>query len=315
MSRFAILSAFALAASSLALGACSQSGNSGAESSASPQASASATSSESSAMPMAAATGEASASPAAAGSGQPAPAASTYTVAYTDLDGTFGAAQIEDLAKLGVFGPPAGTFDPRGSITRGDFARWLVMANNAIWANQPDRVIRPSQGATSSYPDVPTSHPDFTYIQGLYDAGFSVGFPDKTFKPDDKLTHEQMIAIKESVDRGGVDKYYVSFWSSTMPNWKDKSQVNAIFRGAIAEDSGLDRSATVTYNLPNFVVGNIGRAFGAIAMFRPQDPVTRAQAALVLWKIGPHDDKFNPSDAPRSAADALAPPTPTPPTP
>jgi hypothetical protein len=228
------------------------------------------------------------------------------------LNGTFGSAQITDLAELGVFGTPTGGFNPTGTLTRGDFARWLVSANNAIWANSPDRVIRPSQSATSSYPDVPTTHPDFAYIQGLYDAGFSVGFPDKTFKPDQKLTHEQMIAMKEAVDRGGLDKYYVTYWSSTMPNWKDKSQVNAIFRGPIAEDGGLDRSVVAQWNLPNYVIGNVGRSFGAIAMFRPQDPVTRAQAALVLWKMGPHNDHHGPGDAPRSAADALAPPSPTP---
>lgn len=256
------------------------------------------------------ASAEESASPSASGS-SPAASASVYAVAYTDLNGTFGAAQIQDLAKLGVFGPPTGAFNPTATITRGDFARWLVNANNAIWANDPDRIIRPSQSATSSYPDVPTSHPDFTYIQGLYDAGFSVGFPDKTFKPDANLTHEQMIAIKEAVDRGGLDKYYVSYWSSTMPDWKDKAQINAIFRGPIAEDSGLDRSVVSQWNLPNFVIGNVGRAFGAIAMFRPQDPVTRAQAALVLWKMGPHNDHHGTGDAPRSAADALAPPVPT----
>ena len=313
MSRFAsVLFVALMTASPLILDACS--GNSGgSQGSASPSTSAEASaeaSPGSSAAPEAMASGG-SASPAATGS-VPAPAVSVYAVAYTDLNGTFGAAQIQDLAKLGVFGAPSGTFNPTATITRGDFARWLVNANNAIWANDPDRVIRPSQAATSSYPDVATSHPDFAYIQGLYDAGFSVGFPDKTFKPNANLTHEQMIAIKEAVDRGGVDKYYVTWWSSTMPNWKDKAQINTIFRGAIAEDSGLDRSVVSQWSLPTYVIGNAGRAFGAIAMFRPQDPVTRAQAALVLWKIGPHNDHHGTGDAPRSAADALAPPSPSP---
>ena len=166
----------------------------------------------------------------------------------------------------------------------------------------------------AAYPDVATSHPDFAYIQGVYDAGFAIGFPDKTFRPDANLTREQMIAIKESVDRGGVDKYYVSFWDSTMPDWKDKQQVNKQFRGAIAEDAGLDHYA-MAQRMPVLVIGNVPRSFGAIAMLRPQQPVTRAEAASILWKIGAHNDKVlnaQPSDAPRSAADALAPPTPTP---
>ena len=235
-------------------------------------------------------------------------------VTYNDISGTFGQKEITDLAALGVFGTPSGKFDPAGTITRAEFARWLVLANNAIWQNDPDKLIHPSESTTSAFPDVWASNPDFVYIQGLYDAGFTVGFPDKTFKPDSQLTREQMIAIKESVDRGGVDKYYVSFWDTATPDWKDKQQINKQFRGAIAEDSGLDRQA-VAQHLPNLVIGNVPRTFGAIAMLRPQQPVTRAEAALILWNMGAHTDKVlnaQPGDVPLSAADALIPPTPSP---
>ncbi|HYL27674.1 MAG TPA: S-layer homology domain-containing protein [Candidatus Nitrosotalea sp.] len=304
MYRFRTAAA-ALFALGIALSACTNSGNSSSESSASPEASAS---------------GAAEASPAASASAtsgaESSPATNAGTpVNYTDLSGTFGEKQISELAALGVFGTPSGTFNPTGTITRGDFVKWLVLANNAIFADNAGKQIRPSQGATSSYPDVGTSHPDFPYIQGMYDAGFAVGFPDKTFKPDALLTHEQMIAIKESVDRGGVQQYYVANWDSTLPNWKDKQQINKLFRGAIAEDGGLDRVAVVNWNHPNLVIDNVPRTFGAIAMFRPQDNVTRSQAALVLWKMGAHTDHVSnptPDDVPRSAADALAPPTPTP---
>jgi hypothetical protein len=244
------------------------------------------------------------------------PAANSGTpVTFTDLNGVFGQKEITELASLGIFGTPSGNFNPAGTITRAEFVKWLVLANNAIFANNPGKQIPPSQSTTSAYPDVATSNPNYSYIQGMYDAGFAVGFPDKTFKPDTLLTHEQMIAIKESVDRGGVQQYYVSNWDSTTPDWKDKAQINKLFRGAIAEDNGLDRSAVLSWGHPNIVIGNVPRTFGAIAMFRPQQPVTRAQAALVLWKIGPHNDhiaNLSAEDMPRSAADALAPPTPTP---
>jgi|HubBroStandDraft_2_1064218.scaffolds.fasta_scaffold04071_6 hypothetical protein len=282
------------------LGACTRSENSSstAEASGSPTASAEASPSESAAIE----------------SPSPGATAAATRVAYTDISGTFGQKQITDLAALGVFGTPTGAFNPNGTITRAEFVQWLVQANNAIYANMPDKMIRPSQSTTSAYPDVATSHPDFSYIQGMYDAGFAIGFPDKTFKPDVPLTREQMIAIKEAVDRGGVAKYYVSFWESTTPDWKDKQQINKQFRGAVAEDSGLDRYA-IAQAQPALVIGNVPRAFGAIAMLRPQQPVTRAEAALILWKIGSHNDRVlnaKPDDAPRSAADALAPPTPTP---
>jgi hypothetical protein len=272
----------ALFAGSLFLNGCTHSNNSSAEASASPQTSVTAA--------------------------PPSPAASGTPVAYTDLSSTFGEEQIVDLAALGVFGAPTGTFNPNGTITRGDFVKWLVLANNAIFGNLPGKQIHPSPLTTSSYSDVPTTHPDFPYIQGMYDAGFTAGFPGRTFKPDAALTHEQMIAIKESVDRGGVQSYYIANWNSAMPDWSDKNQINKIFRGAIAEDSGLDRAAVVTWSHPDLVINNVARSFGAIATFRPQEPVTRAQAAVVLWKMGAHTDRISnptPDDAPRTAADAL----------
>jgi hypothetical protein len=266
---------------------------------------------QASASPASVASGEA-ASPSAVEPSSSAPVAAAsggVTVAFTDLGSAYGTKEIDDLARLDVFETSSGAFNPGGTITRADYVRWLVKANNAIWAGDPSRQIRPSSDGKSAYPDVATSHQDFAYIQGMYDSGFAVGFPDKTFKPDMPLTHEQMIAIKESVDRGGVDKYYVDFWDSTMPNWKDRLQINKQFRGAIAEDAHADRTATAQ-GQPTYVIDNVGRSFGAIAMFRPQHPVTRAEAALSIWKIGAHTDKRGANEAPRSAAEALAPPTP-----
>ncbi|MBV8147500.1 MAG: S-layer homology domain-containing protein [Candidatus Eremiobacteraeota bacterium] len=284
-------------AASTLVSACTSSQSTTTEQSASPTGSAAA------AVSVVASTG-ASASPGAAGT----------PVSYTDLVGVPGAEMMTNVASLGVFGMPTGTFNPSGTITRGDFVKWLVLANNAIFASEPDKVIRPSQSTTSSYPDVTTTDPNFSYIQGMYDAGFAVGFPDKTFKPSDLLTREQMIAIKESIDRGGVVKYYVNFSDSLLPNWKDKAQINKLFRGAIAEDYSKDRDA-MKQGRADLVIDNVPRVFGGLAMLRPQQPVTRAQAALVVWKIGAHSDKVLnalPSDVPRSAADALASATATP---
>jgi hypothetical protein len=293
--------AAALCIAGVLMNACARSSGSNVQSSASPEVSTSAL-----------VTGTSPVASATSASAETSPAANAGTpVTYTDLENTPGQREINELASLGVFGVPSGAFNPGGAITRGDFVKWLVLANNALYADSPDKQIRPSQSTTSSYPDVATSHPDFTYIQGMYDAGFAIGFPDKTFKPNALLTHEQMIAIKESVDRGGVQQNFIDNWSSTMPNWKDKAQINKMFRGAIAEDYSLDRSAVLDWSHPNLVIDNVPRAFGAIAMFRPQDTVTRAQAALVLWKIGAHTDQIGnptPSEVPRSADDALAPP-------
>jgi hypothetical protein len=230
----------------------------------------------------------------------PAPSANGMsTPSYTDMDNVSGSIEIGQLAQLGVFESTSGAFSPNDPITRGEFARWLVMANNALWANDPSKQIPLSHASVSAYPDVATTHPDYPYIQGLYDAGFALGFEDKTFRPDDTLTREQMIAMKENVDRGGVEDYYVAHWDSGISYWTDRMQIDPPYRGAIAEDSGFDLQN------PNFGIENVGRTWGALTLFQPTATVTRRDAAMCLWRIGAHTDKTDPADVPRTAEDAL----------
>jgi hypothetical protein len=128
----------------------------------------------------------------------------------------------------------------------------------------------------------------------MQDAGFSVGFPDKTFRPDAPLTREQMFAIKNTFDRGSVDPGLVKgidFARNTvMPPWKDKASISKTYVAAIATGNhgGADNFALV---------------YGASSLFRPQLAVTRAQAAIAVTVIGDH--AFY-GGSPRTAAHALA---------
>jgi S-layer family protein len=273
---------------------CSKNGQSSTTSTASSDASASPVSSPA---PDAAASAIPVVSPsAAAAASVPSPLA---PVGFTDIDGVQGQKEIVQLAQLGVLDATAGPFHPGDAIKRRDFVRWLFKTNNAVWVDQPSRQIHAADAtAQSSFSDLPSSDADFRYVQGLNDAGIAVGFPDKSFKADQPLTREQMIAIKSGLDRGGVEKSYakdVSYARYNLPAWKDKDQVSKTYAAAVAtdvQDDPKDGSPKID---------NIGRTFGAIAMFRPQQPVTRAQAAVVLNVIGAHE-RFA---APRSAAQAL----------
>jgi len=221
------------------------------------------------------------------------------SVGFTDIDGVQGQKEIVQLAQLGVLDATSGAFHPGDAVKRREFVRWLFKANNAVWADQPSRQIHPADAtAPSSFPDLAASDPDFRYVQGLSDAGIAVGFPDKRFKGDQPLTREQMIAIKAGLDRGGVEKSYAaddSYAHYNLPSWKDKAQVSKTYAAAVAtdvQDDPKDGSPKID---------NIGRTFGAIAMFRPQQAVTRAQAAIVLNVIGAHE-RYAP---PRSVAQVL----------
>jgi hypothetical protein len=210
----------------------------------------------------------------------PAAVATSPPPSFTDVTGVNGAKDIVAFAQLGVVDPTSGAFRPGAPIKRREFIRWLVKANNVLWADTPAKKVNLADTTeTSVFPDVATSDPDFPYIQGMQDAGYSVGCPDKTFKPDQALTREQMFAIKNVFDRGSVDAGLVkdvNFARNTaMGPWKDKATISKTYVPGIA--TGNQGGAE-----------SFGLVFGTSSLFRPQLPVTRAQAAVAISVIGEH---------------------------
>ncbi len=222
-------------------------------------------------------------------------AASTPAVALTDIAGVNGQKEITELALLGVVDPVSGTFNPGGPIKRRDFIRWLVKSNNVLWSDTPGKQVKlADKTESSSFPDISTSDPDFPYVQGMQDAGYSVGFPDKKFRPDQSLTREQMFAIKNVFDRGSVDPGFVKdiiFARNTaMPAWRDKQSISKTYVPGIATGAGGGAQS-------------FALVYGTSSLFHPQIAVTRAQAAVLVTVVGDH--AFY-GGAPRTAAQALA---------
>jgi S-layer homology domain len=262
--------------------------------------------------------------PAATASAPASPTAPT-AIGFDDIQGVFGEKEITQLAQLGVFESASGKFNPQQTITRAEFVRLLVRANNAIWFDQSDKMVRPAEGGTATFPDVPTSHPDFRYIQGMINAGFAVGFDEKAFKPNEPLTREQMIAIKIGVDKGGLEEVVLNpagkrfstltidgnaLKSNTLaakvPDWTDRNQISKQFIPAFNSQAyvyyGGGSDPWMAEAKDPFQ--NVNRAFGAIKALRPQLPVTRAEAAAAVSLVGNHQtDRFN--MVVRTAEDAL----------
>jgi hypothetical protein len=199
-----------------------------------------------------------------------APAAPA-TASFTDISGTFAEQTIKDMASLGVFDSTTGEFKPNAPITRSEFVRWLVKANNAYYKDTPDQQIRLAESGTATFVDVPAGNPDFPYIQGMANAGYVIGTDATHFTPDRAITREEMIAIKASRDEHGmnmdpVDPMFIPY--------ADKAKVAKVYTGAIHEDDSVRTSH------------NIARVWGAIKTFNPQMPVTRAEAAVCLSEFG-----------------------------
>jgi hypothetical protein len=207
-------------------------------------------------------------------------------VGFTDIQGIFAEQQIKDLAQLGVFDVATGTFAPQDTIKRSEFARWLVKANNALYADTPSKQIRPAEGTEQAFTDVPPSHPDYKYVQALANAGFIVGVDEKHFAPDRDLSREEMIAIKVPVDLGG-DPYKNTGLGDVRAAFpfSDDDKISKRYYDAIYGDN-FDGSKNIT------------RVFGQMRTFQPQRPVTRSEAAACVSTIGNY--------TPRSASEALA---------
>jgi len=196
---------------------------------------------------------------------------------------------INELGKLGVLNPAAISgkpnpnspiFDPNKVITRREFARWLIAANNQIESNQPAKQIRlATDSSPPTFQDVPRTDPDFAAIQGLAEAGIipsqlSGDNTALTFRPDAPLTREQMILWKIPLDTrlatsGATFEAIKQTWG-----FQDTFKIDPKVLKALLTD------------FQNGDAANIRRVYGYTTIFQPKKPVTRAEAAGTIWYFG-----------------------------
>ncbi len=198
------------------------------------------------------------------------------TQLFSDLAGAPNQALIEALARTGIFNGLGKEFKPYKPISRGEYAAWLVNANNALQAQSKQIHFAPQ--LPPQFKDLPANHPFFKYVQALANAGWSVGYEDGTYRPDKAITREEMIGMKVPVDLGKVSEPQKSQMSFV---WKfsDAKDVDNRFSGYIHDDFYISG--------PNG--GNIKRAFGTLGALRPKQAVMRCEAAATLWQFG-HGD-------------------------
>jgi hypothetical protein len=197
-------------------------------------------------------------------------------VSFTDINGDPGQQAITDLAALGVLDSITGTFRPNDPIMRADFVRWLVKADDVYFKSDPAHQIHLSHGTTSTFLDVRPSNPDYPYVQGLANGGYVIGVDPVHFAPDQPLTREQMIGIKAAVDEGSNigsgDANFLIGW--LMGEFSDAASIDNEYANAIHEDYSVRTT------------NNIARVWGSIKTFRPNEPVTRSEAAIAISEIG-----------------------------
>ncbi|HEY9881515.1 MAG TPA: S-layer homology domain-containing protein [Leptolyngbyaceae cyanobacterium] len=171
-------------------------------------------------------------------------------------------------------------FKPSQTITRSDYARWLLTVNNLFYQNQPDKKIRAGIGSSqAAFKDVPPSHPDFAAIQGLAEAGIipsalSGNSTAVNFRPEDPLTRKDLILWKVPLD----------IRESLPPATAEAVKESWGFQDAGKIDPLTLRAVLADYQNGEF--SNIRRAFSYTTLFQPNKAVTQAEAAAVLWRFG-----------------------------
>ncbi len=210
--------------------------------------------------------------------------------------------QIQDLAELGALSiNPSSTkqatnttgtsFEPNKTITRREFARWLVAANNKIFVNRPGQQIRLASGTSQpAFPDVPRTDPDFASIQALAEAGLipSSLSGDTTaalFRPDAPLNRETLVTWKVPLDtRQALPNASLDTMKQTWA-FQDAAKIDPKAMRAIAADN------------QNGEQSNIRRMLGYTTLFQPKKTVSRAEAASTLWYFGSQGEGLSAREA------------------
>lgn len=212
---------------------------------------------------------------------------SPQTTRFSDLDQVSDplATYVKEVAELGILSPLEGDrFAPEEPMTRRDYARWLLRANNRFHENQSSEQLRQARGTSNpAFQDMPQSHPDFPVIQGLAEAGIipsPLSGDDTTvlFRPDDPLLREDLLRWKVPLDirRGLPDGSFEAIQETW--GFQDSTRISADALDAVLAD------------FENGERSNIRRAFGYTRLLQPQRPVTRAEAASSLWSFGSQDE-------------------------
>ncbi|GAB4531458.1 MAG: S-layer homology domain-containing protein [Pleurocapsa sp.] len=205
---------------------------------------------------------------------------------------------VKDVANLGILtsyaqngNPGLDNFAPNEPISRGEYARWLIAANNLYYSDSPGNKIHvPNQSELPAFKDINPQEPGFGAIQGLAEAGLipSMLTDDSSkllFQPNAPLKREDLIAWKVPLDlRKALPPASAQAIKDSW-GFQDVASIDpAIFKALFGDFQNGDRS-------------NIKRIFGYTTLFQPKKPVTRAEAAASLWYFGFQGDGITAPEA------------------
>ena len=134
-----------------------------------------------------------------------------YNHNFKDLSNTrWSATAISYMNELGLIkGYPDGTFKPEKSITRAEFAAMATRFANLFG------------GGLQGFVDVPYTHWANDVIAKAASAGWVSGYPDGTFKPENKITRAEVVSITNRMLTRRADKNFITKHRSAILRFTD----------------------------------------------------------------------------------------------
>jgi len=180
--------------------------------------------------------------------------------------------EITEMAEKGIIkGYDNRTFRPNNEVTRAEFAKIMIAAAD---------VDMDKRSVSQTFKDVPKSHWAFYYVEYAkpYLTGYKSG-STYTYKPDNSAVREDIaVALVRLL---GYDKKYKADMNQ-LKKFRDSDDISPALRSYIAIAIQTD-----------LMKGNNN-------YFRPQDPITRAEAASLLYRALINRDGENESGFPES---------------
>ncbi len=172
---------------------------------------------------------------------------------FTDVQDHWARPFIEGLAERGwVRGFQDRTFRPHRIVNRAEYTALIQPALN-----------RPAQRPYVPFVDVSTQHWAFSAIRGAFEAGFVSGYPGQQFRPESTMTRTEVwVSLVGGLGLKGSSEL------NTASLYLDSGEIPFWAVGAIAAAT----MAGIVVNYPT------------LTQLRPQQPITRAEVAAILYQ-------------------------------
>ncbi len=155
-----------------------------------------------------------------------------------------------------------GTFKPNKSVNRGEFAKMMVLALD-LSLNRPDN---------QTFEDISKNHWAYSYVETAkyYLTGFRTSSGDY-FRPDNEAVREDMaVALVKA-----LGYYEEDVDVDVLNQFSDKGKISDNLRKAVAIA----------------VKKGLMQGYGDTGLFKPQNTLTRAEAAVLLARIINQDEE------------------------